>query len=57
MERTDQQKTEDKAEAIARRLAREAGRPEALWELFLLDAYLEMTRPAPDEGVEGRGGS
>jgi len=28
-------------EKIARRMAREAGQPEALWELFLLDAYKE----------------
>jgi len=30
---------ERKMETLARKIARERGQPEALWELFLLDAY------------------
>jgi hypothetical protein len=32
---------ERETEKIARRMAKEAGQPESLWELFLLDAYQE----------------
>lgn len=31
-----------KAEIIARKLAKQAGQPEELWELFLLAAYDEI---------------
>ena len=48
MERTEQQTVEDKTEAIARRLARQAGQPESLWVLFLSDAYREMFPDPPD---------
>lgn len=33
--------TEQATTRIAKRLAREAGKPEGLWELFLLEAYRE----------------
>lgn len=34
--------TAKKAEEIAKRLAKEAGQPESLWELFLTQAYEEL---------------
>lgn len=42
MKRTEKQQLEDKTEAIARRIAREAGASEALWEFFLSAAYAEV---------------
>lgn len=41
---------ERQVEAEARRIARELGLPESLWELFALDVYLQMTSaPAQSE--------
>lgn len=38
---------ERQAEAMARRIARERGMPEGLWEMCLLDAYMRlMDEPA-----------
>ena len=39
---TARNERERRAEIRARELAKEAGQPEALWELFLFDAYQEL---------------
>lgn len=37
------------AEKIARRMAKEAGQPDGLWELFLTEAYREIREAAKAE--------
>lgn len=37
-------KLQRQAEKIAKRLAKEAEQPEELWELFLIEAYQELSK-------------
>ena len=39
---------EKQAEKLAKKLAKKAGQPEGLWELFLLEAYRELTGPTKE---------
>lgn len=41
---TDQPKIEREAEKRARRICRERGMPEALWQMVLFDAHNEITQ-------------
>lgn len=48
--------TAKKAEAIARRMCREAGQPESLWQIVLTEAYQELFGlPAVEPAREGGG--
>ena len=41
---SDNIKLQRQVEKVAKRLAKEAGQPEGLWELFLIEAYQELSK-------------
>ena len=49
--RTDKEQITDRVLKRAREITKEHGVPAGLWEIFLVDAYMDVFRPAKGAGI------